>query len=168
MALTMHSISIPVFIRHLSGLAGCIRKAQALYAEKKCDETSLLTYRLYPDMFSFARQVQVATDHARNFAGLLSGQTAPKYEDSEKSLADLIARIEKTVAWLSTVPAAQIDGTEEKSVTVKRPTGEVQMKGLELLLDRTMPNFMFHCTTAYDIMRHNGVEIGKRDFMGPT
>jgi len=166
MAVTMHQISIPVFIRHLNGLAGCMKKTQALYAERKCDEATLVSYRLYPDMFSFARQVQAATDHARNFAGMLSGEAAPKYEDNEKSLADLIARTEKTVAWLNTVPAAQIDGTEEKSVTVKRPTGEVQMKGLELLLNRTMPNFMFHCTTAYDIMRHNGVEIGKRDFMG--
>ena len=166
MAVTMHQISIPVFVRHLNGLAGCMKKTQALYAEKKLDETSLVSYRFYPDMFSFARQVQMATDHARNFAGMLSGQPAPKFEDNEKSLAELISRIEKTVSWLNTVPAAQIDGTEEKSVTVKRPTGEVQMKGLELLLSRTMPNFMFHCTTAYDIMRHNGVEIGKRDFMG--
>ena len=166
MAVTMHQISIPVFVRHLNGLAGCMKKTQALYTEKKLDETSLVSYRFYPDMFSFARQVQMATDHARNFAGMLSGQPAPKFEDTEKSLADLIARVEKTVSWLSTVPAAQIDGTEEKSVTVKRPTGEVQMKGLELLLNRTMPNFMFHCTTAYDIMRHNGIDIGKRDFMG--
>jgi hypothetical protein len=166
MAVTMHQISIPVFVRHLNGLAGCMKKTQALYAEKKLDETSLVSYRFYPDMFSFARQVQMATDHARNFAGMLSGQPTAKFEDDEKSLADLIARVEKTVSWLNTVPAAQIDGTEEKSVTVKRPTGEVQMKGLELLLNRTMPNFMFHCTTAYDIMRHNGVEIGKRDFMG--
>jgi hypothetical protein len=166
MAVTMHQISLPVFTRHLNGLAGCMKKAQALYADKKYDETSLLSYRFYPDMFSLAQQVRIATDHARNFAGMLSGAQAPKYEDTEKSLADLIARVEKTVAWLKTVEAKQIDGTEEKSVTVKRPTGDVQMKGLELLLNRTMPNFMFHCTTAYDIMRHNGVDIGKRDFMG--
>ena len=117
-------------------------------------------------MFNFAKQVQIATDHAKNCMALLSGMSAPKYEDNEKSLAELIGRVEKTVAWLKTVEAQQIDGSEEKSVTVKRPTGDVQMKGLELLLNRSMPNFMFHCTTAYDIMRHNGVELGKRDFMG--
>ena len=166
MAVTMSQISLPVFVRHLNGLAGCMKKAQTLYAEKKYDEATLLSYRFYPDMFSFAQQVRIATDHARNFAGMLSGTQAPKYEDSEKSLAELISRVEKTTAWLKTIPPQQIDGTEEKSVTVKRPTGDVQMKGLELLLNRSMPNFMFHCTTAYDIMRHNGVELGKRDFMG--
>jgi hypothetical protein len=166
MAVAMSQISIPVFVRHLNGLAGCMKKTQALYAEKKYDEKTLLNYRFYPDMFSFTRQVQVATDHTRNFVSMLSDAKAPKFEDSEQSLAELIARVENTVAWLKTIEARQIDGTEEKSVTVKRPTGDVQMKGLELLLNRTMPNFMFHCTTAYDIMRHNGVEIGKRDFMG--
>jgi len=166
MAVNMHQISLPVFAKHLNALAGCMKKAQAQYAEKKCDETSLVHYRFYPDMFSFAKQVQMATDHARNFAGQLSGVQAPKFEDTEKSLSELIQRVEKTVAFLNTVKAEQIDGTEEKSFTVKRPTGEVQMKGLEMLLNRTMPNFMFHCTTAYDIMRHNGIELGKRDFMG--
>jgi hypothetical protein len=168
MPITMHQISVPVFVRHLNGLAGCMKKAQAHYAEKKCDEATLLSYRFYPDMFSFSRQVQVATDHARTCIGMLSGQQAPKYEDDEKSLDDLIARVEKSIAWLNTIQPQQIDGSDEKSVTVKRPTGEVQMKGLELLLTRSMPNFMFHCTTAYDIMRHNGVEIGKRDFMGAS
>ena len=166
MPVSMHQISLPVFIRHLNGLAACMKKAQAVYAEKKFDEATLLSYRLYPDMFSFTQQVRMATDHPRNFAGMLSGVQAPKPEDNEKSLADLIARVEKTVEYLKSVEAKQIDGTEEKSVTIKRPTGDVQMKGLELLLNRIMPNFMFHATTAYDIMRHNGLELGKRDFMG--
>ncbi len=166
MAVTMHQISLPVFIRHLNGLAGCMKKAQALYTEKKYDEATLLSYRFYPDMFNFAQQVRMATDHPRTFAGLLSGAQAPKYEDNEKSLAELIARVESTVAWLKSVEPQKIDGTEEKSVTIKRPTGDVQMKGLELLLNRIMPNFMFHATTAYDILRHNGLELGKRDFMG--
>ena len=166
MPVTISQISLPVFIRHLNGLAGCLKKAQTVYAEKKYDEASLLSYRFYPDMFRFAQQVQIASDHAKNCIGLLAGVQAPKYEDTEKSLAELIGRVEKTVAWLKTIQSQQIDGSEEKSVTVKRPTGDVQMKGLELLLNRSMPNFMFHCTTAYDIMRHNGVELGKRDFMG--
>jgi hypothetical protein len=166
MAITMSQISLPVFVRHLNGLAGCMKKAQTLYAEKKYDEATLLSYRFYPDMFSFTQQVRIATDHARNCIGMLSGTQAPKYEDNEKSVAELIARIEKTTAWLKTIQPQQIDGSEDKSVTVKRPTGDMQMKGLELLLTRSMPNFMFHCTTAYDIMRHNGIELGKRDFMG--
>jgi hypothetical protein len=166
MAITMSQISLPIFVRHLTGLAGCMKKAQTLYAEKKYDEATLLSYRFYPDMFSFTQQVRIATDHARTCTGMLSGTQAPKYEDTEKSLAELVARVEKTTAWLKTIQPQQIDGSEEKSVTVKRPTGDVQMKGLELLLNRSMPNFMFHCTTAYDILRHNGVELGKRDFMG--
>jgi hypothetical protein len=163
---SMHQITVPLFIKHLNGIAGCIKKAQSLYAEKKYDEQTLLVYRFYPDMFSFTRQIQAATSHALTCTALLSGVEAPKMEDNEKSLSELLQRIEKTNAWLKTIQPQQIDGTEEKSVTVKRPTGDVQMKGLELLLHRSMPNFMFHCTTAYDILRHNGVEIGKRDFMG--
>lgn len=168
MPVSMNQISLPIFVRHLNGLAGCMKKAQALYAEKKYDETSLLNYRFYPDMFSFARQVQAATDHARNCTALLAGVEAPKFEDNEKSLADLIARVEKTVAWLNSVKAEQVDGSEAKPVTVKMRDRELNFKGLELLLNRSMPNFYFHATTAYDIIRHNGVEVGKRDFMGAS
>jgi uncharacterized protein len=167
MSVSMSQISLPVFTRHLTGLAGCLKKAQALYAEKKYDEATLLHYRFFPDMFNFARQVQAATDHAKNCTALLAGVESPKYDDNEKSLADLAARVEKTIAWLNTMKPAQIDGTEEKAVTVKMRDRELNYKGLELLLKRSMPNFMFHCTTAYDIMRHNGIELGKRDFMGP-
>jgi len=163
---SMSQISLPVFIKHLNGLAGCMKKAQALYAEKKYDEGTLVSYRLYPDMFSLARQVQAATDHARNCTALLAGVEAPKYDMNEKSLADLIGRVEKSVAWLKTIKPEQVDGSEEKAVTVKMQDRELNFKGLELLLNRSMPNFMFHCTTAYDIIRHNGVEVGKRDFMG--
>ena len=168
MAISMHQVSLPVFVKHLNGLAGCMKKAQALYAEKKYDETTLLSYRFYPDMFSFTRQVQAATDHAKNCTALLAGVEAPKYEDNEKSLAELIARVEKTVSWLNTVKPEQIDGTEGKAVTVKMRDRELNFKGLELLLNRSLPNFYFHATTAYDILRHNGVEIGKRDFMGAS
>jgi len=163
---SMSQVSLPVLIKHLNGLAGCMKKAQTLYAEKKYDEATLLSYRFYPDMFSFARQVQAATDHARNCTALLAGVEAPKYEMNEKSIADLIARVEKTVAWLKTVKPEQIDGSEEKPVTIKMADRELNFKGLELLLNRSLPNFYFHCTTAYDILRHNGVEVGKRDFMG--
>ena len=163
---SMSQISLPVFIRRLNGLAGCLKKAQALYAEKKYDEATLLAYRFYPDMFNFARQVQATTDHARNCIALLAGVEAPKMEMNEKSLADLIGRVEKTIAWLGTIKPEQVDGTEDKALTVKAGDRELNMKGIELLLNRSMPNFYFHCTTAYDILRHNGVELGKRDFMG--
>jgi hypothetical protein len=166
MTVSMYPISLPVFSRHLAGLAGCLRKAQALYAEKRYDESSLLAYRLYPDMFPFARQVQLAADHARNCAALLSGAEAPRFADGEKSLAELIARVENTAAFLGAIPANRIDGSEDKTVTVKVRDGEMNMTGLELLLNRSLPNFFFHVTTAYAILRHNGVEIGKRDFMG--
>ena len=168
MAVSMHQISLPVFIRHLNGMAGCMKKAQAHYAEKKYDEATLLSYRLYPDMFSFTRQVQAATDHARTCTALLAGVEAPKFEDNEKSLGDLIARVEKTVAWLNSIKAEQIDGSEGKAVTIKMRDRELNFKGLELLLNRSLPNFYFHATTAYDIIRHNGVEVGKRDFMGAS
>ena len=163
---SMSQISLPVFVKHLNGLAGCMKKTQTLYTEKKYDESTLLSYRFFPDMFSLARQVQAATDHARNCTALLAGVEAPKYEMNEKSLADLIGRVEKTVAWLKTIKPEQIDGTEEKAVTIKMQDRELNFKGLELLFNRSLPNFYFHATTAYDILRHNGVELGKRDFMG--
>jgi hypothetical protein len=162
----MYPISVPVFIKHLNGIAGCMKKAQAHYAEKKYDEASLVSHRFFPDMFTFARQVQAMCDHAKNCAALLSGMEAPKYEDNEKSLADLIARVETTVEFLKSVKPAQIDGTEDKAITIKMRDRELNMKGVELALNRSLPNFYFHATTAYDILRHNGVEIGKRDFMG--
>ena len=166
MSVSMYPISVPVFVKHLNGIAGCMKKAQAHYAEKKYDEASLISHRLYPDMFTFARQVQAMSDHAKGCTALLAGVEAPKYEDNEKSLSDLIARVEKTVEFLKSVKPAQIDGTEEKAITIKMRDRELNMKGVELLLNRSLPNFYFHATTAYDILRHNGVEVGKRDFMG--
>lgn len=166
MAVSMYPISVPVFIKHLNGLASCLKKAQALYAEKKYDEATLVSYRFFPDMFNFSRQIQAMSDHAKGCTALLAGMEAPKYEDNEKSLADLIARIEKTVGFLKSVKPAQIDGTEEKAISIKMRDRELNMKGIELLLNRSLPNFYFHATTAYDILRHNGVELAKRDFMG--
>ncbi|HTE15461.1 MAG TPA: DUF1993 domain-containing protein [Burkholderiales bacterium] len=166
MAVSMSQISLPVFVRHLEGLAIVLKKAQVLYGEKKFDEATLLSYRLYPDMFSFSRQIQAATDHARNCTALLAGVEAPKVEMNEKNLADLIARVENTLAWLNNIKPAQIDGSEDKNVTVKMGDRETQFTGLDLLLKRSLPNFYFHATTAYDILRHNGMDIGKRHFMG--
>jgi hypothetical protein len=166
MSISMYAISVPVFLRHLNGIAGCLKKARALYAEKKYDETTLIHYRLYPDMFHFARQVQAMCDHAKTCTALLAGVQAPQYEDDEKSLAELVSRIEKTAAFVSSIGPEQLEGAEERTVSVKVRDRTLEMKGLELLLERSLPNFFFHATTAYDILRHNGVEIGKRDFMG--
>jgi hypothetical protein len=162
----MYQISVPIFNRHLKGLAIVIGKAQALYAEKKLDEATLLSYRFYPDMFSFTRQVQAATDHAIACTALLADIEPLKHAGDEKSLADLLARIEKTRAFLDAVKPAQVDGTEDKAVVVKGRDREMTFKGIDLLQNRSLPNFYFHCTTAYDILRHNGLEIGKRHFMG--
>ena len=168
MAIGLHQISVPVFVRHLKGMANCLKKAQALYRDKNYDESSLLAYRLYPDMFSFARQVQAATDHARTCAALMAGIEAPKLDDNEKSLEELIARVEKSIAFVEGIAAGQLDGAEGKNITIKMRDREVSMSALELLLNRSMPNFYFHASTAYDILRHNGVELGKRDFMGAS
>jgi hypothetical protein len=162
----MHQASVAIFVQRLNGLAACLKKAAAHYGEKKYDEASLLGYRLYPDMFNFTRQVQLATDHARNCTARLAGQEPPKVDDNEKNLADLAARVEKTVAFLGTIKAEQLNGSEDKSITIKVRDTDTTFTGAAFLLNRSMPNFYFHVTTAYDIMRHNGVELGKRDFMG--
>jgi hypothetical protein len=163
---SMYQISVPIFIRHLNGLASCMKIAQALYADKKYDETTLVSYRFFPDMFSFARQVQAATDHARTCVAALAGIEAPAYEMNEKSLAELIGRVEKSLAFLNSVKREQVDGSEDKSLTIKVMGKDVNFKGVDLLQNRSLPNFYFHCTTAYDIIRHNGIEVGKRHFMG--
>lgn len=167
MSLSMYQASVPVYIKMLTGLASCLKKTAVHYTEHKYDEASLLNYRLFPDMFTFAKQVQEATSHARNVVRL-AGQEPPKVEENEKSLAELIARVEKTVEFMNTLKPEQIDGTEEKVVTLKRRDVSVDYSGYQFLLQRSIPNFCFHCTTAYNILRHNGVAVGKRDYLGPS
>jgi hypothetical protein len=166
MAISMFNISVPIFIRHLNGLNICLKKTQAVYAEKKCDEGTLMTQRLFPDMFTFARQIQQTTDHARNCGAALAGVESPAIEMNEKTLADLIGRVEKTLAFLKGLSAAQIDGSEGKKLTIKVMGKDTEFVGIDLLQNRALPNFYFHVTTAYNIMRHNGIDIGKRNFMG--
>ena len=165
---SMYKVSIPVYIRRLNGLAICLKKAQTLYAEKKFDESSLMSQRFFPDMFIFAKQVQAATDHARNSGARLAGMEPPTVEANEKTLAELIERVDATVAFLATLKPEQIDGSEDKTIAFKMRGNDVSYKGLDFLLNSNMPNFYFHMTTAYNILRSNGVEIGKRDFMGPA
>ena len=165
MALSMYQASVPVYIKLLGGLADCLKKAAAHYAEKKWDEGSLLNYRLFPDMFHFVKQVQEATNHARSVVRL-AGQEPTKVEENEKSLAELIARVEATAEYMKTLKPEQIDGSEEKKITLTRRDVSVDYTGTSFLLTRALPNFHFHCTTAYNILRHNGVAVGKRDYLG--
>lgn len=166
MNLTMYQASVPVFIRMLGNLAGILEKAAAHCAARKIDPAALIHYRLYPDMFDFARQVQVACDHARNGAARLAGVEAPEMEKTEQSFAELIERVRKTIAYLETLRPEQFDGAETHEVVIKRGESTVTYTGLDYLLNRVLPNFYFHVTTAYDILRHNGVELGKRDYIG--
>lgn len=166
MSLSMYQASIPVLQRALRNLAAIIDKAQAHAADRKIDEAAFIQARLFPDMFPFARQVMIATDMAKGCAARLAGQEPPKYEDNETSFAELKARIEKTVAFLDGFSADQIDGSEEKVITLPSRNGTRTFNGQTYLLGFVLPNVYFHVTTAYNLLRHGGVEIGKQDFIG--
>ena len=166
MSLSMYQASIPVLQRALRNLAAIIDKAQAHAADKKIDEAAFIQARLFPDMFPFARQVMIATDMAKGCAARLAGQEPPKYEDNETTFAELKARIDKTVAFLDGFSADQIDGSEEKVITLPSRNGTRTFSGQTYLLGFVLPNVYFHVTTAYNLLRHGGVEIGKQDFIG--
>lgn len=166
MAISMYQSSVPVFVRMLNNLTAILEKAAAHCEEKKIDPKVLIEYRLYPDMFDFCKQIQIAVDAAKVGAARLAGVESPVFEDNEKSFADLIARVKKTTDYLNTFKPAQIDGTEDKEIVLTRGEKSTTYSGLTFLLNRTLPNFYFHITTAYDILRHNGVDIGKRDYLG--
>jgi hypothetical protein len=168
MALSMYQASAPLFSRMLTNLANCLDKAAKYCEEKKIDPNALLNARLYPDMFHLIKQVQVATDMSKGGMARLAGQEPPVYEDTEKTFADLVARIQKTIAFINGFKPEQIDGTEDKEITLKMRAGEVKFKGLAYLQNFVYGNFYFHVTTTYAILRHNGVEVGKRDFLGPN
>lgn len=164
----MYAVSVPVFIRHLSGLSTVLDKAAAHAAARKINEADLLNMRLAPDMFPLVRQVRAATDHAANAAGRLSGKELLKFANDETAIPQLKERIAKTIEFLKSVKPGEIDGTEEKDISITFPNGTTrQFKGQGLLLGNSLPNFFFHTTTAYNIIRQCGVEIGKGDFMGP-
>lgn len=166
MSLSMYQASIPVLAKTLANLAGILEKAEAHAANKKIDPAVFIQARLYPDMYPLARQVQIATDVAKGCAARLSGQTPPVYEDNEASFAELRGRIAKTVAFLESFTPGQIDGTEDATVTLKVGGRDKTFKGLPYLLEFVLPNVYFHTTTAYAILRHGGVELGKADFLG--
>lgn len=166
MNISMYQASIPVLLKSLANLAAILEKAEAHATDKKIDPAVFVQARLYPDMYPLARQVQIATDVAKGCAARLSGQNPPVYEDTETSFAELQSRIAKTIAFLEAFTPAQIDGTEESTVTLKVGGRERTFKGLPYLLEFVLPNVYFHTATAYAILRHWGVELGKADFLG--
>jgi hypothetical protein len=150
----------------LGNLSNFLDKAEAFAAAKKIDATVLLNARLAPDMLPLTRQVQIATDMSKGAAARLSGTEIPKYEDNETTFAELKARIAKTLAFVNGIDAAKYAGAEDRDVTLQARAGERHFKGLNYLRDFVLPNVYFHVTTAYAILRHNGVELGKNDFIG--
>lgn len=166
MSLSMYNISIPVFTRQLNNLSTILGIAAANAETRKIEQSVFLNARLAADMFPLSRQVQIACDTAKTGAALLAGIEAPSYADDETSIAELQARIAKTLSFLQGIGTAQLDGSEDRTVTLKRRDKETHFLGLAFLLDHVLPNFYFHLTTTYAILRHNGVEIGKRDFLG--
>jgi hypothetical protein len=166
MPLTMYQASAPRFANTLRNLSAILDKAQAHAEAKKLDPAALTQARLFPDMFPLVRQVQIACDTAKGAVARLAGLEVPKHEDTEQTFAELKARIAKTLDFVESAKPAQLDGAEEKEITLKMRSGDVKYKGLQYLLGHAYPNFYFHVTTAYNILRHNGVEVGKKDYIG--
>lgn len=162
----MYQASAPRFANTLRNLSAILDKAQAYAEAKKIEPLVLTESRLAPDMFALARQVQIACDSAKGAVARLAGVEIPKHEDTEQTFAELKARIAKTVEFVESLKPAQIDGSEEREVVLKLRGQDVKFNGLQYLLGFAYPNFYFHVTTAYNILRHNGVEIGKRDYIG--
>lgn len=166
MALSMYTGSVPVFQHMLRNLSHILAKGEASAQSRKFDPSVLVNARLAPDMLPLARQILIACDAAKLGVARISGLEAPKFEDSETTLAELQERIRKTLDWLETVPASALDGTEDKDITF--PIGREKtrtMKGQAYLTGWALPNFFFHVTTAYAILRHNGVDLGKQDYL---
>jgi uncharacterized protein len=166
MTISMYQASAPRYVNMLNNLSAILDKAQSHVDAKKLDAAALTTARLFPDMFALTRQVQVACDSAKSAVARLSGVENPKHEDTEQTFAELKARIAKTIAFIGTVKPAQIDGSEDKDIVLKLRGNDVSFKGMQFLLGFAYPNFYFHVTTAYNILRHNGVELSKQDYIG--
>ena len=166
MTISMYQASVPRFVNILGNLSKILDKAKAHAQAKNIDEAALVNFRLYPDMLPMSRQVQIACDTAKGLAARLAGAEIPAWEDNEKTLAELQARIAKTIDYIQSFTPAQIDGTEDKEIVIKRADKETRYTGMQFLLGHAVPNVYFHVTTTYNILRHNGVEIGKRDYLG--
>jgi len=162
----MYEACVPPGIRMLTNLAAILEKAAAHAEAKKIDPEVLVNARLYPDMFPLVRQVQIASDTAKAGAARLAGLQPPSFEDNERTFGELIERAKKTVVYLETLKPGQFEGSEDRTINWKTRTTERSMPGLPYLIHQVLPNLHFHVTTAYNILRHNGVELGKMDFLG--
>ena len=166
MTISMYQASVPVIQKSLTALKGVLAKGSAHAETKKIDESVFLASRLYPDMFPLTRQVQIAADFGKGPVARLAGVELPKYEDIETTFAELTARIDKTLAFVGSFKPAQIDGQEDRDINLTIAGNPVTFKGQPYLLHFALPNFYFHMSMAYAILRHNGVDVGKRDFVG--
>jgi hypothetical protein len=166
MKISMFEASVPLFLLTLENLKLILQKGAAHAEAKKFDPNVLVNSRLAPDMLNLARQVQIASDAAKGAVARLTAIEPPKYEDTETTLPELVARVDKTINYLRGLSAAQFDGSDERIITVTTPRGALSFPGLHFLRHWALPNFFFHVTTAYNLLRHNGVELGKADFLG--
>ncbi len=166
MSISMYKASAPVFLRMLGNLDALLEKAEANAKERGFDPNLLVTSRLAPDMRPLSAQIQFASDTSKGTIARLSGGAAPAMADTETTIHELRTRIANTIDYIKSVPASTVDGSEEREVVLKFPNGEMKFKGLDYLTGFALPNFMFHVTTAYAILRHNGVPLGKQDFLG--
>jgi len=166
MKISMYQASVPRLANLLENLSKILDKAQAHADAGKIDVAAVMDYRLAPDMYPFSKQVQIACDKARSVVARLAKMEVPYYEDDERTFAELKVRIARTVEFIRSVPADRIDGTEDDEIVLPVTGKETCYRGMQLLLGHSMPNVYFHATTAYNILRQNGVPIGKRDFLG--
>ena len=166
MPISMYAASAPRFVHVLRNLSAMLDKAQAHAEARNIDPAALTTFRLFPDMFPLTRQVQTVCDVSKGAVARLAGVEVPKHEDTEQTFPELKARIAKTIDFINTIKPEQIDGTEDKAITLKLGKQEYTFKGMQYLLNFAYPNVYFHATTVYNILRHNGVEVGKKDFVG--
>jgi uncharacterized protein len=166
MSLSMYQASVPSFVQMLNNLSAILDKAEAYAKNRKIDPEVLLNYRLAPDMLPFSRQVQIAADLAKGGVARLAAVEVPRHDDTEKTFADLKARLAKMVTFVQSIQPNDIDGSEDREITLTLGEHKMNFKGQPYLVHFVMPNFYFHCTTAYDILRHCWVELGKRDFIG--
>lgn len=166
MTISMYGASVPVFTRMLTNLLAILDKAELYAAERKIDLSVLVNDRLAPDMLPFKSQIQIATDHAKGATSRLAGKPVPSWADTETTWDDLKARLRKTLELLASAVPAEIDGSEAREIPLKSHGKDIVQLGQPYLLERAMPNFYFHITTAYAILRHNGVPIGKADYIG--
>lgn len=165
MSVSMSQVSVPVFQRMLTNMKGLLEKGVAHAEAHDIKPEVLPAARLYPNMLPLTRNVQIACDTAKFAVSRLSGVDAPSHDDSEATMAELIARIDATLAYIASVDVTAIDGTEDKPVTLKLPSGEMHFKGLDYLTGFALPNFLFHVSIVHAILRHNGVPVGKMDFL---